>query len=384
MALELAGITRDSPDPEGGAIGRDETGEPNGILYENAAMGLVQDVMPPLTEEQQLQAISNIGRSLNENGITSVIDANLSFKQMRAYWESYRRGELTYRSRFMFYLDAAAGDVPYHLKRLDEMAAVTGFGDDMVKLNGIKVTLDGIPATGTAYMRRPYCHMPETSGSTTITAEEMKQVALKGASYHWQVGVHTIGDKAVDVALAAFEAAAKEYGDLTENRNYLIHLCFPHDDQLEIMRRLNVSVTTQPTIFAAMGESAILYPDQAAINMAAKPFADKGIVCGGSSDHPVVPCNPFLGMHAAVTRKDTAGVVWGGQYKVSARYALIMWTKASAYFSHDESAQGSIAPGYLADMILVDRDVLAVPDDDIRDAKVLKTFLGGKVVYGGR
>ncbi|MDR1588685.1 MAG: amidohydrolase [Oscillospiraceae bacterium] len=381
-ALALAGITRATPDPEGGIIGRDANGEPNGILYENAAMGLVQSVIPPLGESQLVTAIEKIGAHLNQVGITSVIDANLDFDSMRAYFTARKQGKLTYRTRYMFYLDAAAGNAEYHLNRLDEMVAVTGYGDDMLKFNAIKVTLDGIPATGTAYMRRPYKHMPETSGYTTITPDEMRQVAIKGTKYHWQIGVHTIGDKAVDVALNAFEAADRECGGIAQNRPYLIHVPFPHDDQIERMKRLNVSVTLQPTILHLMGEGGLLYDDQARDYMPSKYFIDNGIVLGGSSDHPVVPCNPFFGMYAAMTRVDTDGVVWGAEHRISARQALIMWTKSSAYFSGEEDKLGSIEPGCYGDMVLIDRDILECTAEEVRDVSVLKTIVGGKVVYG--
>ena len=149
-ALELAGITKDTPDPEGGRIGRDENGEPDGLLYENSAMGLIDAAIPPLTEEQIIVAIESIGQVLNSFGITSCIDANLPLNYMRAYLQAKKQDRLTYRANLMFYLDKAWGDMPYHLERIRQMTAVTGFGDDMLKLNGIKVTLDGIPATGTA------------------------------------------------------------------------------------------------------------------------------------------------------------------------------------------------------------------------------------------
>jgi predicted amidohydrolase YtcJ len=380
-ALELAGITKNTPDPDGGRIGRDANGEPDGILYENAAMGLVQDVIPPLTEEEQIQAIATIGAQLNQFGITSVIDANLSFRQMRAYLQAHKRERLTYRANFMFYLDTAVGSVEYHLKRLDEMAAVTGFGSDMVRLNAVKVTLDGIPATGTACMRKPYEHMPETSGFTTITPEEMTAIAVKSAQYHWQLGVHTIGDKAVDIALAAFDEANNQYGPIQENRNYLIHIPFPHEDQVPLLKKLNVSVTLQPAITHLMGETNILAKEQATIMSPSGFFFKRGIVCGGSTDHPVVPCTPFTGMYAAVTRLASDGKLWGPEYAITPREALIMWTKNSAYFSHEENVKGSIQPGCYGDLALLDRDILNCPAEEIRDTNVLLTVLGGKVVY---
>jgi predicted amidohydrolase YtcJ len=382
-ALKLAGITKDTPDPDGGTIGRDSSGEPNGILYENAAMGLVQAVIPPLSEDEHIEAIKSIGAKLLESGITSIIDANLSFDQMRAYWYAYKKGALPYRARFMFYLDTATGSVDYHLKRLSEAVTPTGFGDDMLRLNAVKVTLDGIPGTGTACMRKPYKHMPETSGFTTITPEEINRIVDTAAKYHWQVGIHTIGDKAVDIALAAFEAAEKKYGNTKANRNYLIHVPFPHPEQLEKMRDLNISVTLQPTIMQQLGESAILHPEQAELNQPCKLFFKNGITLGGSSDHPVVSFNPFLGIYAGVTRiDDTTGKVLGPEHRITAREGLIMWTKNSAYFSHEDAVKGSIEVGNFADMALIDRDILGCPTEDIKGTKVLATILGGKIVYG--
>ena len=139
-------------------------------------MDLIEKVFPPLTEAQLIDAIEGIGKYINSVGITTIIDANMTFDCMRSYKEAYKAGRLTYRDNMMFYLDKALGDIPYHLNRIKEMTAVTGFGDDMLKYNGIKVTLDGIPTSGTAYMRKNYAHMPETRGYTTITPEEMKEV----------------------------------------------------------------------------------------------------------------------------------------------------------------------------------------------------------------
>lgn len=380
-ALALAGIDRNTPDPLGGGIGKDENGEPNGILYENSAMRLVQAVIPSLTEAEQVRAIEQIGAYLNRFGITSVIDANLSFAQMRAYFQAYKQGKLSYRARFMFYLDSADGDASYHLRRLDESPVVTGFGNDMLKLNGIKITLDGIPAAGTAYMRKPYRHMPETRGYSTIPQETLDALVLKGASCRWQTGLHAIGDSAVDMALEAYDKADKVYGPISDDRYYLIHMPFPHPEQMNTMRRLNIGLATQPAIFHMMGEESILFPEQMEINNAVKPFTDCGVIVAGSSDHPVSSCDPFLGMYAAVTRKTADGKVWGKKYAISPRYALLMWTRNAAYLSHDDDKQGALAPGYLADMILSDRDVLDCPHEKIKDVKVLLTILGGKIVY---
>ena len=380
MALKLAGITRDTPDPDGGRIGRDENGEPNGWLYENSAMDLVEKVFPAKTEEELIDGIAGIGKYINSVGITSLIDCNMTFDYMRSYKEAYKAGKLTYRDNMMFYLDKAIGDIPYHLNRIKEMVCVTGFGDDMLKMNGIKVTYDGIPATGTAFMRKNYAHMPETRGYTTITAEELKEVCRYASKYNWQVGVHTIGDAAMDEALDAFEAGGVEK-DNKKNRNYLIHAVFPREDMISRMKKMNTPVTLQPTIMGTMGEEAILTEEDREVNQPAGWYFKEGIICGGSSDFPVVDCNPFIGMGKAISRRCMDGKVHGLQYCLTPKQALIMWTMNSAYFTFDEEKLGSIEVGKLADLLIIDRPILELKPEEIEKTKVLKTYLGGKLVY---
>jgi len=280
----------------------------------------------------------------------------------------------------MFYLDKAIGDIPYHLNRIYEMVCVTGFGNDMLKMNGIKVTLDGIPATGTAYMRKNYSHLPDTRGYTTITPEEMSEVCKYASKYNWQVGVHTIGDAAMDVALQAFEDGGKEKSNL-QFRNYLIHAVNPHEDMLPKFKAMNVPVTLQPTIMGTMGEEAILEGEFLDLNQPTDFFFQNGIICGGSSDFPVVDCNPFIGMSKAISRIHLDGKVHGEKWKISARQALIMWTMNSAYFSNDEEKLGSIEVGKLADLVVIDTPLLEATPDEIMKTKVLQTYVGGKEVY---
>ena len=383
MALKAAGITRDTPDPEGGSIGRFEDGTPNGVLYENSAMGLVQEVIPPKTDAERVEALRRVGRYLNELGITSAIDANLSYDQMRAYGFALKENQLSYRANLMFYLDSAAGDLSYHLRRLDEACTVTGFGNDRLKLNGVKVTLDGIPYTFTAMMREPYKMDPTTCGSSVWTQEEITAFVCKAHEKGWQVGIHTIGDKATDMALEAFEAA-NEISPVWDRRHYLIHYVFPHEDQWETMRRLNIGAAMQPTIVSCLGEAPLLYEHQARWNQGAGLMFKHGIICGGSSDSPVVSPDPILGMYYAVTRIDETSpdqAVIGPECCVTPRQALIMWTKNSAFFMHDDDKLGSIEVGNLADLVVINHEFLTDDPEDLRTAKVEKTMLGGTFVY---
>ena len=379
-AMELAGITKDTKDPVGGQIGRNEDGTPNGWFFEQAAFSLIESVCPPETEETLITAIEKIGSHMNSKGITSVIDCNLPYEHTRAYLQALKQNKLTYRSNLTFYLDKAEGSVDYHLNRIDQMMAVTGFGNNMIKFNGITILLDGVPAMGTAFMRENYKHMPETRGFTTITQEELTSICKKAAQYKWQMAIHAIGDAAMDNVLNSYKEASVQI-DTSENRNYIIHAVFPHQDQLEAFKEMNVPVTVQPTIMGVMGEEACLTEELADNNQPAGWYFKNGIICGGSSDFPVVDCNPFLGMSKAITRVCLDGKVHGKEHCVTPSQALIMWTMASAYISHDEEKLGSITPGKIADLVVIDTPLLESTAEQIENTKVLKTFLDGKIVY---
>ena len=382
-ALKAAGITRETPDPDGATIGRDENGNPNGYLYENAAMDLVQRVIPPLSASQRIESIEAVGQYLNSLGITSAIDANLRFEEMRSFQEAREEDKLTFRANLMWYLDSSYGDKETHLRRLDEMVFRTGFGDDMVKLNGVKVTLDGIPATYTALMREGYKTRPDYCGTSVWTQDEITAFVCKATELGWQFGIHAIGDAAEDMALNAIEEASK-ICDVRPLRHYIIHYQFPQDDQFPRIREMGVGITVQPTLVSTMGEAPQFYEEQAMRIQSPGLLFKNNITCGGGSDSPVVPPDPVMGMYYAITRIDeTTGDVLsvGDESKATPIEALFMWTKNAAWFLHDDDRLGSIEVGNLADMVVFPTDFIAGDIEGYREAKVSMTILGGKVVY---
>ena len=383
LALAAAGITADIPDPEGGKIGRTPDGKLSGLLYESPAISMVQAAIPPLSEAERVEGIEKAGAYLNSLGITSAIDCALPSEDARAYQAARALGKLSVRSSLMLYLDPARGDCETQLKRLDDMDFITGFGDDMLEINGVKIVLDGIPATYTALMREGYKTRPDYCGSSIWTQDEMTAMACKAHELGWQIGVHTIGDAATDMALNAFEEAAKA-GPMKDRHNYVVHYQFPHEDQWPRMKALGIGATLQPTIVSTMGEAVLFYDEQAErIQSAGLMFAN-GIVCGGGSDAPIVPPDPMMGMYYAITRLDeTTGNILskGDESKVTPIEALIMWTKNAAWFMHGEDKLGSIEVGNLADMVLYPKDFIEADVEEYRTIKVDKTYLGGKLVY---
>ena len=186
----------------------------------------------------------------------------------------------------------------------------------------------------------------------------------------------------MDTALQAYKDGS-EVADNRENRNYLIHAVFPQPDMIPKMQDMNVAVTLQPTIMGTMGEEAILFDEYRELNQPVGLYFDNGILCGGSSDFPVVDCNPFIGMSKAITREHLDGNVYGAEHRINAKQALLMWTMNSAYFTNDEEKIGSIEVGKYADMIIIDTPVLKASPEEIMNTTVLKTYLEGKLVYDG-
>lgn len=379
-ALEIAGISKDTTDPDGGKIGRFADGSPNGLFYEMNAISLITRCIPSPTEADCIQSIETIGKYFNSNGITSIIDANLEPYHIRSYFEAQKRNKLTYRADLMLIVNPSTNsDIHDYIEQIEDVAIRTGFGNDTVNINGIKIMLDGIPTPGTAYMREPYEHMPNTAGGLTINENEFIESCKIAGKNNWQIGVHSIGNKAVDVALNGYYEASKN--NCFDARNYLIHANFPEEDQLQQIKDLNVGIVTQPTIGHLLGEQAILSNKYANLYVPCKLFFDNGIICAGSSDFPVVPCNPFLGMYSAITRIASDGKVWGDAYKINPRQALIMWTMNSAFFSHKDNIIGSIKVGKRADLVLIDTEILDCDVEAIKDTNVLMTILNGEIIY---
>lgn len=384
LALEAVGYTKDTPQPEGAEIGHYDDGELDGMLYENGALQPLLKAKPALTDEEHVESLRLIGEKLNSYGITSAIDANLNFKQMHMYQDAYKQGKLSYRANLMFYIDPQFGSFKENMQRLEEMDFVTGFGDDMLKINGVKVTLDGVPMAYTACMgRKEYRTRPGFWGDTLYSQEEIDAFVCKATELNWQFGIHTIGDGATDRALHAFQEAAK-IKDIKPLRHYLIHYVLPYPEQWPIMKELGIGACMQPTIVSTMGEAPLYWPEQAVHNQSAGQMFKNGITVGGSSDSPVVDPNPMTGMYYAITRIDeTSGEILsvGDEDKISPIEALIMYTKNSAFFSHDDDKMGSVEVGNFADLCLFDNDFIEGPVEDYLTTTVAKTFLGGKCVF---
>ena len=390
MALELAGITRDTPDPQGGTIVRDTEGVPTGELLEEFAWGPVERLIPAPTREALVEAARLAVRGLNAAGITSVIDMDGPLSESREKIEILneleRSGELTVRwhvlTRFRGTEYAAASPAVID-EAVRDMGAPSGFGSDWVRIEGIKLSLDG--GVQGAYMREPYGEDRFGPGYRGIlrgwNQESLETVMRAAHRYDVRMFVHCVGDAALDLALDAMDAVNDDH-PIAGLRWTLEHAGVnPTPKNLEQAARLGIVISTQQPMGWTIGKSfKRMWGDPLGSNwMPNQTWIEAGLVVKGGSD--VAPIDPMLGLWTYVAREDVAGDVSDPAERLSPYQALRAYTINGAYGTFQEDVLGSIEAGKLADLAVLSDDPLTVPVDDIKEISVLMTVAGGRVVY---
>ncbi len=387
LALRLAGVTRDTPTPAGGTIVKDARGEPIGLL-KDAAMDLVFRVIPPPTEEQRMRAIRAALDEARRLGVTGIHDIS-STEDVRAYQKLAARGELTLRIYCM---------TPIQQWKAPAQAGIlAGFGNNWIRLGALKGFADGSLGSTTALFFAPYRDAPETSGllnEMMFPEGNMLKMALGGDRAGLQLAVHAIGDKANRIVLEIFEEVQKQNGARAVNsvepradRRFRIeHAQHVHPDDFERFARLGVIASVQPyhTIDDGRWAEKRIGHERCKTSYAFRSFLDHGVRLAFGSDWTVAPLNPLLGIYAAVTRRTLDGKNPGGWFpeqKITLAEAIQAYTMGSAYAESGEKEKGSITVGKLADMVILDADLFAIPPEKIGDVKVRVTLIGGKIVY---
>lgn len=379
LALKLAGITKDTPDPVGGLIERDpETGEPTGILVDNA-LSVVWAVIPEPTLEDLVNAARAAMRHAASLGVTS-IHCLASVQHSRACQRLWRTGELT--TRLYVVLQAELGEAVEHL-RVGEHS-----GDSMLRTGALKVFADGSLGARSAFLFAPYEDDPSTSGLAMHSEEELCCLVEEADLAGLQVALHAIGDKAVHWALNAFERAIYRNSREEEaacRRHRIEHAQVVQPEDRRRFAQLDVIASIQPShciddmrwIEGRLGSRCrCAYPFRSLL--AAEATAALG------TDWTVEPLDPMVGLYAAVSREFPCGGPPGGWYpeeKVTLEEALRANTHGSAYAEFQEHEKGSLEPGKLADMVLLSKNLFAIPVQQILNTKTEMTIVGGRVVY---
>ncbi|RPJ37163.1 MAG: amidohydrolase [Deltaproteobacteria bacterium] len=395
LALTKAGITKDCPDPAGGKIGRDvETGELTGLLFESPAMKLAEDHMPKPGMEDLITALGSASQRFLAEGITSAMEAGVGINdiplQIAAYQEAVERGVLRVRHNLAVWSEAV-----FDYTRFDEsleeaktkllgLGIRSGLGNERLRIGPFKIIVDGAFSTVTAVTYEPYGVDPNDRGCgvLVIEPEKLARLASRVHSLGWQLSIHGIGDRAIDVCLDAFEAALSS-APRDDARFRLEHCTMVLPRMFERLKRLGVVPVLQPGFLWELGDNWFRQLGKEKCSRF-KPFRSllkNNIPIAFSSDRPVVSGAPLLGIHAAVNQKTRTGQDYAPEEKITSEQALRCYTLNGAYASFEDRIKGSIEVGKLADLVVLAEDPTQINPEKIKDISVEATMVGGELFF---
>jgi len=378
-ALKAAGITAQTADPHGGKIDRDDKGDPTGILRETA-QGAVRTKIPKPTPQQRRQGLELALADAAQWGITSAQDLS-EWDDFLVLEQLEKEGKLTLRIAEWLPFDEP-------LEQLRRERDHHSASDSLLRTTMLKGFMDGSLGSRTAAMLAPYGDDPKNSGLPRYEQDALDQKAAERAQAGFQLGFHAIGDRGTRMALDALAFAIQRLPTTTHSFRYRIeHAQVVAPEDFRKFRDLGVIASMQPNhLLTDMNwAEAHIGADRARYSYAWKEFLNHGVPLAFGTDYPVEPITPFRGLYAAVTRKNEAGTKeYFPEQKITIQQAIAAYTTGSAYAEFEEKNKGVLAPGMLADFVVLDRDITKVPPPEILKTKVLRTVVAGKTVYEGK
>ena len=383
-ALAMAGIDRNTPDPPNGTIVRDENGDATGALKE-AAGDLVGSKTPVPTRAERLEALRKSIREANRVGLVRVHSAGQDFEYLDLYNELRNHGELTLRFYVAYFLDPP-GLTPQSTVLIENTRKQ--YNDDWIAGGVVKTMLDGVVEAHTAAMLAPYTDDPAQSGKLFWDPDKYKATVADLDARGLQIFTHAIGDKAVRLALDAYQNAA-EVNKTKDARPRIEHIETISAADIDRFGKLGVIASMQPLHSYPDDDTLNIWsrnigPERASRAWVWRSVQDKGGALAFGSDWPVVTLNPWRGVQTALTRQTSEGNPPGGfvpQQRLSLEDTIRGYTLGAAFAGRREKTEGSLEPGKLADFILLDRDLFKIEPSEIGKTEVLITMVGGKVVY---
>lgn len=371
-ALGLAEINNNTPDPEGGVIERDENGVANGIIRER--QGIVGRLVPDSTYEELLASLEiNLGNLLAK-GITSITDASTDPDEYAMWEELYAKpGVKLPRSAVQFQW--------FDTETINEVKARVGDGNEFLRIGPIKVFADGGFTGPAAFTKEPYLNQGDYRGYLNMPAEELVAHINEIHDAGWQMGIHAIGDAAIELVVATL-ADALTRNPREDHRTYLNHFSMrPSDETMETMAEHGIHITQQPNFTYTLEGRYVANLDGWRLehNNPVRSPMDHGIHVAISSD--ILPIGPLVGIYAAVTRKGMSGRVFGADEAITIEEAIAGYTIKGAYLGFEEDLKGSLEPGKLADMVVLSDDILTIDPEEIMGIEIEQTYVGGELVY---
>ena len=377
-AMALAGINKHSVSPDGGEIVKDENGEPTGVLIDNAEELIWQKVPQESAQKWEL-AFDKVNDHLLSLGITSVHDAGVGYRGYQFFNKKLADGDFKVRVYGM--LSGADDKLPEMLEQ-----GFVNDSSDLLSIRSVKIYGDGALGSRGAALLVPYDDDKENTGLLVTKPEKLRVLFDQIFSHNFQINIHAIGDRANKIALDEFEFAYKNTPQAKQLRNRIEHAQVVHLDDIPRFKELAVLPSMQPTHATSdknMAEARI-GKERLKGAYAWQTFLRQGSKVVLGSDFPVELANPFYGLHAAVTRQDRDNLPeqgWLPHESLTLEQALKSFTLDAAYGAHQEQKLGSLQQGKWADFILVDRDIFAIPAEDLWKTKVLETWVAGKPMY---
>ncbi|MEQ9309966.1 MAG: amidohydrolase [Balneolaceae bacterium] len=378
MAMRLAGISQDTPDPQGGKIIRDPRGNATGIFID-AAEGYINSIIPPNSDSKRKLALEKALEKMASEGITSVHDAGVGVQTWELYKEFADEDQLTTR---IYGMISGAGPV---FDTLSANGPINSYADDMLALRSVKLYSDGALGSRGAAMIQPYSDDPGNKGLLFVSQEEMNEMASKVMGQGFQANIHAIGDAGNRQVLNAIAFGKSQHGD-QGLRNRVEHAQIVALDDIPRFKELDIIASMQPTHATSdknMAEDRV-GPQRIKGGYAWQTFLDQGTVVAAGSDFPVEHSNPFFGLYSAITRMGHDGEPEGGWYPeeaLSREQALKAFTLDAAFAAHQEDILGSLEPGKWADFIFIDQDFFNTPASELWKIEVLETWVAGEKVF---
>jgi predicted amidohydrolase YtcJ len=371
-ALALSGVTNQMPDPQGGQLDHDANGNLTGIVREASGQELIRAHIPGPSQHLRRQAILLVLQDAATHGVTSVQD-NSDWDDFLVYEELERQAQLPVRiSEWLTFNDPVQTLVAHR--------AAHPAADRMLHTGMLKGFMDGSLGSRTAALRSPYADDPGNSGLPRYDQPRLDAMTKERSAAGFQIGFHAIGDRAVEMALNAFSAA----GTNAASRDRIEHSQVVDPEEIARYKALGIIASMQPSHLLTDMHWAVerLGRQRSRYSYAWKAFLESGVPLAFGTDYPVEPIAPFRGIYAAVTRSNEAGTEsYFPQDKLSIGQALFAYTQGSAYAEFAEGYKGKLIPGYVADFVVLDRDLTTIPASAILKTKVLRTVVDGQTVY---
>lgn len=373
MALKMAGVDDHTPDPTGGRFEHDADGHLTGFVGDAAARVFFKLIPDKTTRDDYRKGAALISKMFTSKGVTSACDADASPEDLQGYEDGRDSGEL--RMRVYSIVSATA------LDRFMAAGIHSGFGDDWVRIGGVKQYADGSISERTAWLSQPYIGIPNYSGLQLSTREQLYEIGRKAHAAGWQLATHANGDLAIDRILGVYEQIQKE-NPRKDPRFRIEHCTLLNDSLIQRMRALSVIPAPFSCYVYFHGDVMHFYGEERTKNMfPMRSFLDAGLRPTDSSDYTASPSEPMMWLQSQLTRADMAGRVWGANQRITLEEAIRCGTVNGAYASFEEQRKGSIQPGQLADLVVLDQDPFKTDPPALVKIQVQRTMVGGEWKY---